>query len=1198
MDDLKSSTSTSFGDRYRSPGGVGGVSSSSVGNYTSLHERLTTSQIASYTPSGNTPQPTLKEEYEERQRLERQNFDLKLRVFHLEETIKKLQDTEVRHEVNQGMVRSEVSDLKLQLEEKSIEVEQRDLLLMKAKSAIEAMKSELERCKQEIEKQSDLEERIKRLRQMNDEIELDYKNQLYKLDAELASSRQMVGYKEQEKSMLEEKLRQAEVAMANLQDSVQKGGTEKTVLEDRWLQLQQRVVTLEDDLTQAHAHIDLYKMQIEESQQETDQVKDQLREALIRRKDLEESQKQRIQDITAQFEAQIRTIRNNHEQDLEKMRSGHAQMLNDIRENYQSELSKARNNMERSLEDRKTLESIDIQRVREECQNRLNEKNSELKTLHALIESDRMKYDNLMSDLESCRTELREKTVLLDHLRSDLTSKSDELQVMSNLRMEVRDSQRKNMELQDQLRAELLEKTQLSLKLEQTTDLLEASRQTVKELEAEIHLSKVEVSRLTHTTSELGNKADGIEFIARDNEKLRIVNNKLQQDLLEANHKIFAVNKDLQHLEEETRRFQDLTRRAKEEIASLRAEVVEKKESLESQLVKLQQERDHRLATENTLQEQKAANATLKQEIDQLKEKLKRGEYESEVEKEDLAGKIHILLQASAMARRSLVDYDEALSTLLEGEAAMRNKTSYNSTSVTSSPAALVKRSIQERDRLQQSSEMAWQTQNIEEVRQETAVLIERVTMKIERAIKIRYLFDQQVDKVTNRFEALFQQVQERSALLSHRLEESERESVRLHQTLSRDRESSRRELEEVKKLREVLLSDHASALRDHEERYTQLLIKHEQEKSQHEQMKRHAEKLVEDIKQLELESNRKVKDYEIALDQAEAVLSSMDNKMNNLMQSNALLQGELQNKDNHIHHLQKQNLLFQNEINVLILEGEKLALQLQSKVDNLHEAEDRIQRLLIEVDRLRTRQIDPELAKILQESHEKQRQQGGGGPGENLGGSTATTTTAAAGLRLSELQEVEVGLRSLIRKSDLMLSRAENFFLSLTSDQPALLVNQTGFTVLRDEVRLLLEENHSLLHRIQDMLGLRSSGVGLFPIGSSVKTKRSSLENDDMVSLPSYEGLKTPVSAARSNLNGRLASVSTPASKSAALEGSTIRKHAVSSDDVISESKAEGNSYDFARDTAGSGRRLRRLGDSVRKLAQKVDNYEDGDSF
>lgn len=208
MDDLKSSTSTSFGDRYRSPGGgSGGVSHSSVGNsYSALHERLTTSQIASYTPSGNTPQPTLKEEYEERQRLERQNFDLKLRVFHLEETIKKLQDTEVRHEVNQGMVRSEVSDLKLQLEERSIEVEQRDLLLLKAKSAIEAMKTELERCKQEVEKQSDLEERIKRLKQMNDEIELDYKNQLYKLDAELASSRQMVGYKEQEKSMLEEKL--------------------------------------------------------------------------------------------------------------------------------------------------------------------------------------------------------------------------------------------------------------------------------------------------------------------------------------------------------------------------------------------------------------------------------------------------------------------------------------------------------------------------------------------------------------------------------------------------------------------------------------------------------------------------------------------------------------------------------------------------------------------------------------------------------------------------------------------------------------------------------------------------------------------------------------------------------------------------------------------------------------------------------
>eukprot|EP01033_Poteriospumella_lacustris_P021988 gene21988-16437_t len=170
--------------------------------------------------------------------------------------------------------------------------------------------------------------------------------------------------------------------------------------------------------------------------------------------------------------------------------------------------------------------------------------------------------------------------------------------------------------------------------------------------------------------------------------------------------------------------------------------------------------------------------------------------------------------------------------------------------------------------------------------------------MKIERAIKIRYLFDQQVDKVTNRFEALFQQVQERSALLSHRLEESERESVRLHQTLSRDRESSRRELEEVKKLREVLLSDHASALRDHEERYTQLLIKHEQEKSQHEQMKRHAEKLEEDLKQAQLTCAHQ-RDELKSLDQAEGLLSTVEGKMNGLSNHNRSLQKDLQSKEN-----------------------------------------------------------------------------------------------------------------------------------------------------------------------------------------------------------------------------------------------------------------------------------------------------------
>jgi chromosome segregation ATPase len=148
----------------------------------------------------------LKDDLEDKHRLERQNFDLKLKVFHLEESIKKMQEAEFKHQVSNGTARSEVYDLKLQLEEKEIELEQRNLLLMKAKAAIETMKNELDRSKSEIAKQLDLEDRIKRLKQMNDEIELDYKAQLMKLEAEVNAMRQAMSFKEQERSMLEEKL--------------------------------------------------------------------------------------------------------------------------------------------------------------------------------------------------------------------------------------------------------------------------------------------------------------------------------------------------------------------------------------------------------------------------------------------------------------------------------------------------------------------------------------------------------------------------------------------------------------------------------------------------------------------------------------------------------------------------------------------------------------------------------------------------------------------------------------------------------------------------------------------------------------------------------------------------------------------------------------------------------------------------------
>jgi hypothetical protein len=55
---------------------------------------------------------------------------------------------------------------------------------------------------------------------------------------------------------------------------------------------------------------------------------------------------------------------------MEKLRNQNMQMMTDIRENYQIELNKTRNHMERSVQDMKAVDSLDMQRIRDECQSR------------------------------------------------------------------------------------------------------------------------------------------------------------------------------------------------------------------------------------------------------------------------------------------------------------------------------------------------------------------------------------------------------------------------------------------------------------------------------------------------------------------------------------------------------------------------------------------------------------------------------------------------------------------------------------------------------------------------------------------------------------------------------------------------------------------------------------------------------------
>lgn len=142
----------------------------------------------------------------ERNRLEKQVYDLKMRIHSLDEQLSRYQEREIIQQRTANETSAILSDLKLQLEEKTIELEERNLLLMKAKNAMEILKKELFTQQVNSQKQKELEEKLLTLKRMNEEIERENKNQLALLEQENKSLKQLLNQKDQQFSLAEDQI--------------------------------------------------------------------------------------------------------------------------------------------------------------------------------------------------------------------------------------------------------------------------------------------------------------------------------------------------------------------------------------------------------------------------------------------------------------------------------------------------------------------------------------------------------------------------------------------------------------------------------------------------------------------------------------------------------------------------------------------------------------------------------------------------------------------------------------------------------------------------------------------------------------------------------------------------------------------------------------------------------------------------------
>lgn len=203
--------------------------------------------------------------------------------------------------------------------------------------------------------------------------------------------------------------KQTELALAHLQDRIADGQVDKGRVEEKWMKAQEHIHSLEEELTQCRAHVDLYKIRLQEEHDEKEKYKQQVKDHMLLKDSMEERHRARLLETNNQYEAQLRSLKERHDHEIEKIRNNHVTMMADIRENYDAEIGKKQAMMEKTMTELRMADSNELQRSRDDFQARLDEKNEEIRTLRGIIANERTRMETLLQDLENARSEMREK---------------------------------------------------------------------------------------------------------------------------------------------------------------------------------------------------------------------------------------------------------------------------------------------------------------------------------------------------------------------------------------------------------------------------------------------------------------------------------------------------------------------------------------------------------------------------------------------------------------------------------------------------------------------------------------------------------------------------------------------------------------------------------------------------------------------
>ncbi len=445
-------------------------------------------------------QKNLREEINEKDRLERENFDLKLQIHHLEDSLKRfLHSDSIPSELQE--LANENTTLKLQVHQQSLQLDERNIVLAKARDAITNMKTEMERLRK-IEHKSVTSSPdkllVSKLEQEKAMVQQDYEDRLTQkkyeieqLKADIQSQEARLIVSEKHSDELEDNLRKSSADIITAHREKEEALSRLESMDN----LRNRAEIAEEEVTQLRAQVELYAMQaMEASQHHGDSPSRQA---------------------------------------LEDARVAHQAAIADVRRNYHNELENATRNA-RERTEAAYREEMDLLR------RSVTEKTEEAKSARKMLE----RHEAVVRESEALKVEVREKDLKISTLQSELASKSHDYELL----------QRSDEDFKSNLHSTTGKLEQSQQSLTYTADELRRTELTLRQLQGEI-------TALQRERDDLKPRANRVEAESRENERLKAQVAEQESLLKDERHVLEKLKRDY---EEKLSQVNDLSKQAQQ----------------------------------------------------------------------------------------------------------------------------------------------------------------------------------------------------------------------------------------------------------------------------------------------------------------------------------------------------------------------------------------------------------------------------------------------------------------------------------------------------------------------------------------------------------------------------------------------------------------------------------------------------------